>query len=46
MLKSNENEQLAVAYQRTLEQLGIAVSIRSVDAAQYPAAADQTTIST
>jgi peptide/nickel transport system substrate-binding protein len=35
MLKSNENQQIAVAYQQTLAKLGIAVSIRSVDAAQF-----------
>jgi peptide/nickel transport system substrate-binding protein len=35
MLKSNENQQMAVAYQQTLAKLGIAVSIRSVDAAQF-----------
>ncbi|MBX3584551.1 MAG: ABC transporter substrate-binding protein [Rhizobiaceae bacterium] len=35
MLKSNENQQVAVAYQQTLAKLGIAVSIRSVDAAQF-----------
>ncbi|MET0599676.1 MAG: extracellular solute-binding protein [Mesorhizobium sp.] len=35
MLKGGENEQLAMAWRRTLERLGIAVSIRSVDAAQY-----------
>jgi len=37
MLKSNENQQVAVAYQQTLAKLGIAVSIRSVDAAQFVA---------
>ncbi len=35
MLKSNENQQVAVAYQQTLAKLGIEVSIRSVDAAQF-----------
>ena len=35
MLKSNENEQVAVACQQTLAKLGIAVTIRSVDAAQF-----------
>src|SRR5690606_25188600 len=35
MLKSNENQQVAVAYQKTLARLGIAVTIRSVDAAQF-----------
>lgn len=35
MLKSNENQQVAVAFQQTLAKLGIAVSIRSVDAAQF-----------
>ena len=46
MLKSNENQQIAVAYQQTLAKLGIAVSIRSVDAAQFVAPPDRTTIST
>jgi peptide/nickel transport system substrate-binding protein len=35
MLKANENQQIAVAYQQTLAKLGIAVTIRSVDAAQF-----------
>lgn len=35
MLKSNENQQVAMAYQQSLARLGIAVSIRSVDAAQF-----------
>jgi peptide/nickel transport system substrate-binding protein len=35
MLKGSENQQVAVAYQQTLAKLGIAVSIRSVDAAQF-----------
>ena len=35
MLKANENQQVAVAYQQTLAKLGIGVSIRSVDAAQF-----------
>ena len=35
MLKANENEQIAVAFQQTLQKLGIAVTIRSVDAAQF-----------
>ncbi|MEW9807969.1 extracellular solute-binding protein [Mesorhizobium sp. ZMM04-5] len=35
MLKSNENQQVAVAYQQTLAKLGIVVSIRSVDSAQF-----------
>ena len=35
MLKSNENQQVAVAYQQTLAKLGIAVTVRSVDAAQF-----------
>lgn len=35
MLKNGENQQVAVAYQQTLAKLGIAVSIRSVDAAQF-----------
>ncbi|MDQ2633935.1 MAG: extracellular solute-binding protein [Pseudomonadota bacterium] len=35
MLKSNENQQIAMAFQQTLQKLGIGVSIRSVDAAQF-----------
>ncbi len=35
MLKGNENEQVAVAFQQTLRKIGIEVSIRSVDAAQF-----------
>ena len=35
MLKARENEQLAIAWQQTLQRMGITVSIRSVDAAQY-----------
>ncbi len=35
MLKANENQQVAIAYQQTLQKLGIAVTIRSVDAAQF-----------
>ena len=35
MLKGNENEQVAVAFQQTLRKIGIAVTIRSVDAAQF-----------
>lgn len=35
MLKSNENQQVAVAYQQSLARLGIAVTIRSVDSAQF-----------
>jgi peptide/nickel transport system substrate-binding protein len=35
MLKANENQQIAVAFQQTLAKLGIAVTIRSVDAAQF-----------
>ncbi len=35
MLKGDENQQVAVAYQQTLAKLGIAVSIRSVDSAQF-----------
>ena len=35
MLKSNENEQVAVAFQQTLRKIGIEVTIRSVDAAQF-----------
>jgi len=35
MLKSNEHQQVAVAFQQTLAKLGIAVTIRSVDAAQF-----------
>jgi ABC-type oligopeptide transport system substrate-binding subunit len=35
MLKGKENQQVAVAYQQTLAKLGIDVTIRSVDAAQF-----------
>lgn len=35
MLKNNENQQVAVAYQQSLAKLGISVTIRSVDAAQF-----------
>ena len=35
MLKGKENEQLAIAWQQTLRRVGIEVSIRSVDAAQF-----------
>ena len=35
MLKANENQQVAVAYQQTLAKIGIAVTVRSVDAAQF-----------
>jgi len=35
MLKGNENEKLALAFQETLKRLGIAMSIRSVDASQF-----------
>ena len=35
MLKGAENQQVAVAYQQTLARLGIAVTIRSVDSAQF-----------
>jgi peptide/nickel transport system substrate-binding protein len=35
MLKSGESEQLALAWQAALARLGIAVTIRSVDASQY-----------
>lgn len=35
MLKANENEQVAVAFQQTLRKIGIDVTIRSVDAAQF-----------
>jgi peptide/nickel transport system substrate-binding protein len=35
MLKGTENQQVAVAYQQTLAKLGIAVTIRSVDSAQF-----------
>jgi peptide/nickel transport system substrate-binding protein len=35
MLKANENEQIAVAWQQTLARLGIEVTLRSVDAAQF-----------
>lgn len=33
--KNRDEERLALAYKRTLERIGIAVSIRTVDAAQY-----------
>lgn len=35
MLKGRENEQVAVAWQQTLARLGIEVTLRSVDAAQF-----------
>ncbi|MBX3577825.1 MAG: ABC transporter substrate-binding protein [Rhizobiaceae bacterium] len=35
MLKAKENEQLAIAWQQTLARVGIDVTIRSVDAAQF-----------
>ena len=35
MLNGKAGEAVAVAWQRTLAKLGIAVSIRSVDSAQY-----------
>ena len=35
MLKANGGQELALAWQRTLASLGIAATIRSVDAAQY-----------
>jgi peptide/nickel transport system substrate-binding protein len=35
LTKSEEEERLAIAYKRSLESLGIAVSLRSVDDAQY-----------
>ena len=35
MLKDNENLQLAVAFQQTLSKLGVNLTIRSVDAAQF-----------
>ncbi len=35
MLKAKENEQLAIAWQQVLRKVGIDVSIRSVDAAQF-----------
>jgi peptide/nickel transport system substrate-binding protein len=35
MVTTKEDERLALAYQRTLERIGIALAIRTVDAAQY-----------
>lgn len=35
MLKGKENEQVAVAWQQTLQKVGIDVTIRSVDASQF-----------
>ena len=35
LLKGSENQQIAFAYQQTLAKLGIAVTIRSVDSAQF-----------
>lgn len=35
MVTTKEDERLALAYQRTLDRIGIGTSIRSVDAAQY-----------
>ena len=35
MLKNGEHQQVAVSFQQTLAKLGIGVSIRSVDAAQF-----------
>ena len=35
MLKGSENEQVAIAFQQTLKKIGIDMTIRSVDAAQF-----------
>lgn len=35
MLKGTENQQVAVAFEQTLKKLGIAATIRTVDAAQF-----------
>lgn len=35
MLKGTENQQVAVAFQQTLQKLGIELNLRSVDAAQF-----------
>lgn len=35
MVASNEDEKLALAYQRTLQRIGIAVSVRNVEDAQF-----------
>lgn len=35
MLKGKENEQIAVAWQQTLQKIGIELTIRSVDASQF-----------
>lgn len=35
MLKGTENQQVAVAFQQTLQKLGIELTLRSVDAAQF-----------
>jgi peptide/nickel transport system substrate-binding protein len=35
MLKGKENEQIAVAFQQTLQKIGIDLAIRSVDASQF-----------
>lgn len=35
MLKGRENEQIAVAWQQTLQKIGIELTIRSVDASQF-----------
>jgi len=35
MLKGKENEQVAVAFQQTLQKIGIDMTIRSVDASQF-----------
>ncbi len=35
MLKGRENEQIAIAFQETLRKLGIQLTVRSVDAAQF-----------
>jgi peptide/nickel transport system substrate-binding protein len=35
MVTTKEDERLALAYQRTLDRIGVKISIRSVDSAQY-----------
>jgi peptide/nickel transport system substrate-binding protein len=35
MLKGNENQQVALAFQQTLQKIGIDLVVRSVDASQY-----------
>lgn len=35
MLKGNENDQIAIAFQETLRKIGVETVVRSVDAAQY-----------